>query len=437
MTISASTMTTVVAFLLSGASAHVVMNTPFGFPGLKVQSSPLGQNFQFPCQFGPSAKYDFSNSTKIPAGESTLLSFTGSAVHGGGSCQVAISTKPSADPKDWKVIHSMIGGCPATITQSTGNLEQIGTLNGYPQGKQCASPDSDETDCVKSYKITIPKDVPSGQYYFSWSWFNKVGNREMYQNCAPVEVTGSASSPDFLNTLPSMFVANVDGKPCTTTDTGPEKNVLDIPNPGTSVVRSTNPKDATNPDVLGSCKAVYDGAKAPDTPANGGTSASQAPAASSAAHAAISSMEPVVPSPTGTSVLSVTATTTLMTYVTVSKPSSDASSAPGIFAPQASAPAAPAAGCANPCPTDGALVCLPANSFGICDHGCAVSQPLAAGTTCNAGVISKRDLNPEDLIAHDKRNIVPVPPPSHSNAQVRHSQAHSKRRHGHARKWFH
>jgi hypothetical protein len=40
------------------------------------------------------------------------------------------------------------------------------------------------------------------------------------------------------------------------------------------------------------------------------------------------------------------------------------------------------------CLEDGALICIGSDSFGICDHGSAVSRPLAHGTVCKDGVIS-------------------------------------------------
>jgi hypothetical protein len=80
---------------------------------------------------------------------------------------------------------------------------------------------------------------------------------------------------------------------------------------------------------------------------------------------------------------------------TPSSPATETLGSPSSAAPAASsAPAAPAqvasSGCANPCSTEGAVVCFPPNSFGLCDHGCAVVQPLAAGTSCSNGVISRR-----------------------------------------------
>jgi hypothetical protein len=421
MTLSSATMATMALFL-STVYAHVVMNTPNGFPNLRVQSSPLGQGIAFPCQFGPSAsQYDFSNSTKVAAGDKTLLSFIGSAVHGGGSCQVSVSKTASANPKDWKVIQSMIGGCPATITVSDGNLDTINTVNGYPDGQHCASPDSTETDCVKSYMIQVPKGVPSGQYFFSWSWFNKVGNREMYMNCAPVEVTSGGSDASYLDSLPSMFMANVNGQPCTTFDNGPAQGVLDIPNPGNNVVRSTNPKDATGSPVLGTCAALYGGDQAVNAPAGGsgsgvspdaGSSAT-APASSSGASpsAGFGSSSTVSGSASAAETLSQSATTpalevasiTATSYIATTTVSilsatitSDAASSttlgPSSISALASASiSAPSSvDCQYPCPTDGVIVCLPPDQFGLCDHGCVVPRLLSVGTTCSNGVVSKR-----------------------------------------------
>jgi hypothetical protein len=149
--------------------AHVVMNTPLAFPNLKPQTNPLGGTFQFPCQFGPDANYDFSQSTNISAGTTTTLSFFGSAVHGGGSCQISLSRTASLDSKDWKVIHTIIGGCPATVTQNA-NLIAHRTYNGYPTAESCDMADSQETDCMKEYNIPIPSALADGKYFFAWTW---------------------------------------------------------------------------------------------------------------------------------------------------------------------------------------------------------------------------------------------------------------------------
>lgn len=53
--------------------------------------------------------------------------------------------------KSFGVIHSVIGGCPLAF----------------------------------DYTFTVPAGVPAGKnVLLGWTWFNKVGNREMYMNCA-------------------------------------------------------------------------------------------------------------------------------------------------------------------------------------------------------------------------------------------------------------
>jgi hypothetical protein len=46
------------------------------------------------------------------------------------------------------------------------------------------------------------------------------------------------------------------------------------------------------------------------------------------------------------------------------------------------------------------LVCIGSDSFGICDHGSAVSRPLAQGTVCRDGIISSASRFRRHLHAH-------------------------------------
>jgi hypothetical protein len=77
------------------------------------------------------------------AGSTINYELQGTAVHGGGSCQIVLSYDQG---KSWNVIYSIIGGC---------------VIDGL-------------TESVK-----IPEEAPSGEAIFGWTWFNKVGNREM------------------------------------------------------------------------------------------------------------------------------------------------------------------------------------------------------------------------------------------------------------------
>lgn len=117
------------------------------------------------------------------AGGTYNFSLVGSATHNGGSCQASLSYDQG---RTWKVVHSYIGGCPLTPT----------------------------------WPLTLPNDAPSGEALFAWSWFNQIGNREMYMNCAHVTIQGrqqrrKRSPADPFNSRPNIFVANV-GNGCGT-----------------------------------------------------------------------------------------------------------------------------------------------------------------------------------------------------------------------------
>lgn len=196
--------------LAASASAHLTMSSPKAW---EVNSSPLdASGSDFPCK---GISYDSSVApNKIPKGERQALKLKGSAVHGGGSCQVSLTTdeKPTKDSV-WKVIHSFEGGCPVS--------GQAGNLGSDPN-----------METPGDLGFEIPKDVPAGKYTLAWTWFNKIGNREMYMNCAPVEATGDGGSEGAFETLPDMFTANI-GNGCAT-----EEGVdLEFPDAGESVER--------------------------------------------------------------------------------------------------------------------------------------------------------------------------------------------------------
>jgi len=219
-----------VAFALLGlssiASSHMIMKTPTPFAASKLAGDngpllPDGSNF--PCKVG----YDAEGASNVmPLGSKQELSFVGGATHGGGSCQVSITydTAPTKSSK-FKVIHSIIGGCPAR--NAAGN---IGT--------------SAKTEDPDKYEFSIPDNLPPGDAVLAWTWFNKIGNREMYMNCAPVKLTGGGATRrdleknetliergmEAFDALPDMFVANI-GNGCTTKDS----TDLKFDNPGKSV----------------------------------------------------------------------------------------------------------------------------------------------------------------------------------------------------------
>lgn len=201
--------------LASIASAHIKMAEPVPYGAGSLNNSPLeADGSDFPCKQRPDV-YDAAGASNVYAqGSTQQLKFIGSAVHGGGSCQVSITTdlKPDANSV-WKVIKSIEGGCPAKDT--AGNL-----------------PDNAGGEVPFSYGYTIPDELAAGNYTIAWTWQNKIGNRELYMNCAPLQVTGDKSDDGLFDTLPNMFVANI-GNDCETlhgTD-------LEYPNPGKDVDR--------------------------------------------------------------------------------------------------------------------------------------------------------------------------------------------------------
>ena len=207
--------------LLTAVNGHMIMATPppYGSPN----NSPLDKSgSDFPCK---STSNTGGAVTEMQIGSPQKLSFTGSAVHGGGSCQLALTTdSPAKKDSKWMVIHSIEGGCPA-------NAE--GNIGGGASGSGAST-----------FNYKIPDGIKAGAYTLSWTWFNKVGNREMYMNCANVKITGGASKRDSYGnetyaasqlverdgSFPDLFVANV-GNGCATS----EGASVQFPNPGQSV----------------------------------------------------------------------------------------------------------------------------------------------------------------------------------------------------------
>ncbi|KAK2811145.1 hypothetical protein FQN49_008484 [Arthroderma sp. PD_2] len=171
--------------VFSSAFGHMEMIKPYPFrskfdpenkPGEIDYSmtSPLHEDgSNFPCK-GYHANTKFRATANYTIGQPYSLELDGSATHGGGSCQISLSFDNGTS---FQVIKSIMGGCPLT------------------------SP----------YNFTIPNRVPSGKALLAWTWFNLLGNREMYMNCAPVVIIngGSGASRPSTCVLPKVFEANI------------------------------------------------------------------------------------------------------------------------------------------------------------------------------------------------------------------------------------
>jgi hypothetical protein len=176
-------------------------------------------------------------------GQQQKVSISGGANHNGGSCQASFSFD---NGKTWKVVHSWIGNCPVA---GTSDLD-----------------------------FTVPSDTPAGDAIFAWSWFNQVGNREMYMNCAVVTIQGAGKkkrgSTTSIQSRPDMFVANV-GNGCGTT----EGTDVMFPDPGSDVSMNSQ---KTGPPTGQNCGKA--GSSPPPAASSG---ASNPPAATSSSPAAV------------------------------------------------------------------------------------------------------------------------------------------------------
>lgn len=417
------------AALCAYTNAHIIMEQPIPYSVDKIDNSPITAS-QFPCK--SQNGFTVSTMNNMAVGSQQTIKFKGTAVHGGGSCQLSVTTdtEPTVNSK-FKVIKSIEGGCPG--------------VDG----------------ATNEYQFELPDSIPNGKATFAWTWFSKMsGAPELYMNCAPIEVTGGASDTTSFDALPDMLVANI-GEGCTTA----QNFATEFPDPG-SVVEKGNTNDQKPP--TGSCGATGTTPADPSSPAGSGAPASSAaasaapssaggndgmytpPAGASSAAATSAAAAPTsaaatsaatVPTsaageaPAASSAVTSAAATggaggvfapgassaapvasTQTTLITVTgTPAAPAESTP---APVASAPAtgtgtspaapttAPAASGGSTCTTDGAIVCNGTTQFGLCNQGNVVWQAVAAGTTCSNGTIQKRGFNGRVVRRNRARGIV-------------------------------
>lgn len=305
--------------MASTTSAHMFIANPVPFAG--VQKDPLdASGSNFPCQVGSGGSYVITSMNEWTVGSDVTVSFPPdqTATHGGGSCQISVTKdkEPTATSK-WKVIHSIEGGCPTTGSGNSGALGQ--------------------------FDFKVPSALPEGQMTMAWTWFNKIGQREMYMNCAPINVSGGTG--EGFDSLPDMAIANINaqGNTCKTT----EGSDYTFANPGKSVA-----KLGTGP-FMGLCGgAASEGANTAPSGGSGSGSSGSSP------------VEPVAPK--------VPATT------------------PAPAAPQAPSTGGSTGG-GSACSEEGAMLCNGESQYGICSNGQVIYQPVAAGTKCSNGKIARRD----------------------------------------------
>ncbi|KAJ5356984.1 hypothetical protein N7517_011593 [Penicillium concentricum] len=186
--------------LATVVSAHMQLSKPYPIrsplnkdgKGEKDYSytNPLSSSgSDYPCK--GYAKDKFEAVATWQPGSSQEMTLEGSAVHDGGSCQLALTYDQG---KTFKVIESIEGDCPI----------------------------------AKKYQFEVPSDAPSGDALFAWTWFNKVGNREMYMNCAMITIGGSSKRSAAVDSVDSEAnqgaVPKLNKKP---TEKGPNNHAND------------------------------------------------------------------------------------------------------------------------------------------------------------------------------------------------------------------
>lgn len=354
----------------SAANAHMIMAKPAPYGAATLNNSPLlADGSDFPCK-QRSGVYDAPDEeTTAKIGQSMPLSFTGTAVHGGGSCQVSLTKdlKPTKD-SEWMVIKSIEGGCPANVD---GNLPEGGS-----------SPESS-----LSYKI--PEGIEEGKYTLAWTWFNRVGNREMYMNCAPITVEGGSSSKRDVQekrdvekrstNFPSMFVANVNG--CTTQ----ESVDIRFPNPGEYVDRvgsagnlASEGSDACSGTPSFGGAGTKKGSSSSGGSSGGSSDSGSAPEPTKPSGGATEAPAPGVFAPTDSATSSPTAPAEPAEPTEPAQPEPSATTPPAEGSSEGSLTGA--------CDEEGLWNCVDGSSFQRCASGqWSEVQPMAAGTQCEAG----------------------------------------------------
>lgn len=370
--------------LASTVSAHMQLNKPYPIrsplnkdgKGEKDYSytNPLSTSgSDYPCK--GYAKDDFEAVDTWAPGSSQEMSLEGSAVHDGGSCQLALTYDQG---KTFKVIESIEGDCPI----------------------------------AKKYQFDVPSDAPTGDALFAWTWFNKVGNREMYMNCAMITIGGSSNrnatidsesreapkqpldekttvkgpnnkantqttnASNSFDSLPDLFVANVGqaGK-CVTI----EGQAVHFPKPGPKLIGKADGPGYKCSDSAPFLNGINQSAAKPATSTS--SKAVTKPAATSTSKSAQK------PATTGSSTFS-------------TKPASKVAEAVSTPSAAESRVLSTEASSSNQfvdyvgqwsCHS-GDLICSPDGfSFAICTNGKPIFMgPVSAGTICRSGVITAR-----------------------------------------------
>ena len=376
--------------LISTTCAHLMLSQPVPFGLDTLNNSPLNNvapgaaGSDFPCKLRTGV-YDITSMNNMKVGEPQLLNFTGSASHGGGTCHLSITTDLEPTAKStFRLIQVFEGACPK-----------------YSDGNEYTNP----------FTFQLPEGTPNGRLTLVWTWYNRIGAREIYQNCAPLSVTGGADNIDYYDSLPNAWFANLPNTDCATAD-GMDAIV---PFPGQFLLQNDGPSlyaSAIGPGCAALAAAQTAGVKGYKSATIKNLAATGAPASNGDVQAAPSSGASASASASSTIAGGYSASAPMMTSISAPVISiipiatlSTATMAPLAYPTNtAAAPIAPIVSplhsnstsssssntTSTACPTDGALVCNGPTLFGLCNFGSVVWQPVAAGTTCTNGAIVKK-----------------------------------------------
>ncbi|KAI4209160.1 MAG: hypothetical protein LQ351_007876 [Letrouitia transgressa] len=355
------------------ADGHLIMKTPVPYGADHLDSNPLlPDGSDFPCK-QRSNVYKLIKQNIMQVGQNQSLSFQGQATHGGGACQISLTTdKQPTKQSVWKVILTIEGGCPSTYPGNVGD-------DPFGYG-------------ADQFHFAIPPSVPPGDYTLAWTWFNKIGDREMYMNCAPIRVTGASQKrrvgdkPTLddgeviqkraLSSLPDMFVANI-GNGCSTPPSG---STLAIPQQNLGTVVQHFGSDALTPPI-GNCAQSL--AK-PPTQA-GPQASAQTPNAETPAAPPPFALPPLDSPKSAPTPLAAPPPPPLPS-ITQPQPSAAPPVDPRPSAPQSNSSSGNIQGLSSgPCPTPGKSVCSPdGKGIGTCDQfNRVIYIPVPPGTKCD------------------------------------------------------
>lgn len=227
--------------------------------------------------------------------------------------------------------------------------------------------------------------MKSGAAILSWTWFNTVGNREMYQNCVNVDIEGGSGDGQF----PPLFVANLASVNDLHTTEG--SDVL-FPEPGQFVTTMSATDGGKNWPKATVGAAAGGGQGSPSSYA--APSATSAPAYSAPASGAPSySAPPNIQSSIasydnqkGRETQTTFATSVAVTQSAVAAPSS-AAPAPTGYSSGSSNSSGTGTGSVAGC-SPGSVGCSGPKKFGLFQNDCSiVYQDVSAGMECLNGAI--------------------------------------------------